>query len=202
MNVTCANCKTKLNIPDNKILKDKESIFKCPKCKEKIHVPAVKEQTLAGVQKRQSFHRSPEERLNALVCIDDSDLKKKVYSAIKHMGLNVEAVTNTEAALNKMEYHIYHIVIFDDAFGQDEGVLGIIDRMNAIDMSLRRRICLIRISNKFNTNDNMASLHSSVNQIIHQDDIIHLEAFLSRVLKDHKNFYTVYNESLKQAGKA
>ncbi|MBU8911960.1 MAG: hypothetical protein KOO65_11880 [Desulfobacterales bacterium] len=140
--------------------------------------------------------------MNALVCIDGDDLKKKVYSIIKQMGLKVEAVTNTKAALKKLEYHIYHLVIIDDAFDQNKGLSGILDRMNTIDMSLRRRICLVWVSNKFNTSDNMAALHSSVNHIIHQDDIINLKTFLSRALVEHKNFYTVYNDSLKQAGKA
>ncbi|WP_299978527.1 zinc-ribbon domain-containing protein [Desulfobacula sp.] len=195
MNVTCHNCKTKLNIPDYKISKDKESVFKCPKCKEKVHVPAVKQQ-------KQISNLSFDERLNALVCIDGDDLKRKVYSLIKQMGLNAETAANTKAALKRLEYHIYHLVIIDDAFDQNKGFSGILNRMNTIDMSLRRRICLIWVSNKFNTNDNMAALHSSVDTIIHQDDIIHLEAFLSRALMEHKNFYTVYNDSLKQAGKA
>ncbi|MCK5162903.1 MAG: zinc-ribbon domain-containing protein [Desulfobacula sp.] len=202
MNVTCPNCKTKLNIPDHKIPKDKDTTFKCPKCKEKVHVPAVKKQKPVKEKPGQILNLSLEERLNALVCIEDQDLKGKVYSVIKQMGFNAEAVTNTKAALNKMEYHIYHLVIIDEAFDQKKGVLDIISRMNTIDMSLRRRICLVLVSSKFKTNDNMATLHSSVNGIIHPDDITHLEAFLSQVLSEHKNFYMVYNESLKKSGKA
>lgn len=194
MNVTCHNCKTNLNIPENRIPKDKALTVKCPKCNEKVHIPAVK--------KRQPFQLSLGERLNALICIDGDDLKNEAYSVVKQMGLNSEAVTNTKAALNKMEYNIYHLVIIDSAFDQNKGVSGIIDKLNATDMSLRRRICLVLISNEFKTNDNMASLHSSVNTIIHQDDTIHLEEILSRVLLEHKNFYTVYNDSLKLARKA
>jgi len=195
MNITCHNCKTKLNIPDHKISRDKESTFKCPKCKEKVHIPAVK-------PKRQVSNISFEDRQNALVCIDDQDLKKTVYSTIKQMKFNLEAVQDTKSAFSKMEYHIYHLVIIDEAFEQNIGISDIIERMNTIDMSLRRRICLVLISNRFNTNDNMMALHSSVNHIIHQDDIIHLESFLAKVLLEHKNFYSVYNESLKLAGKA
>ena len=202
MNLSCSNCKAKFIIPDHKIPKDKDSALKCPKCKEKIQIPVVKQQKTVMEDKTQSVHLSFDERLNVLVCIDGDDLRKKVYALIKQMGMNAEAVTNTNSALNKMEYHIYHLVIIDDAFDQNKGFSGILDRMNTIDMSLRRRICLIWVSNKFNTNDNMAALHSSVNAIIHQDDIIHLEPFLSRALMEHKNFYTVYNESLKLAGKA
>ncbi len=71
-----------------------------------------------------------------------------------------------------------------------------------MDMYLRRRICLVLLSNRFQTNDNMATLHSSVNNILNVRDITHVESFLTRVILDHKNLYTVFNESLKLAGKA
>ncbi len=194
MNVTCRNCKTKLNIQDHKIPKDKDLTLACPKCKEKIRIPVVKQQKSAQL--------SLEDRLNALVCIDDNDVKKKVISIIGQMGLTAEIAVDTKSALNKMEYHIYHLVIIDEIFDRKKGISGMMDRMNTIDMSLRRRICLVLISDKFTTNDNMAALHASVNSVIHREDIIHLETFLSGVLADHKNFYTVYNDSLKLSGKA
>jgi len=202
MNVICQHCKTKLNIPDHKIPRDKESVFKCPKCSERVIVPGMKQKTSLNGYSESSSPLSFDERLNALVCIDNMELKLKTTAIVKQMGLNTQTVEDTRAALKKLEYHIFHLLIMDDAFDQNKGVSHIIDRMNAIDMSLRRKICLVWISKKFNTNDNMAALHTSVNMIIHMNDTHELEALLSRTLMEHKNFYTVYSESLKQAGKA
>ncbi len=139
--------------------------------------------------------------MRALICIGSNDLEKKMISAVKHIGLNTEVATNTKEALKKFEYHLYHLVIIDDEFDSNKGLAGITDRMNNMDMSLRRRICLVWISNKFKTSDNFASLHFSVNAILNQSDISHIEPFLSRTLLEHKRFYTVYNESLKTANK-
>ena len=203
MNVICHHCKTKLNIPDNKLSKDKETTFRCPKCKEKVQVPGVNLQIPVSENKSVAGSLLFEDRLNALVCIDNDALKEQVSPIILQMGLNSEIVADVKTALNKMDYRIYHLVLIDDAFDQDnKGVSVIIDKLNTMDMSLRRRICLVLLSQKFNTNDNMAALHSSVNSILHRDDIFHLETFLSRVLAEHKNLYTVYNESLKLIGKA
>ena len=201
MNVTCHNCNTKFKIPDQMIPIDKISIFKCPKCKQKIEVPAVKQQKKASSHQRQPFHLSFDEKLSALICIGSPDLKNNTVSAVKHMGLNIEVVTNFKAALKKLEYHLYHLVIMDDIFDQNKGTAGILDRMNTMDMSLRRRICLVWLSNKFKTNDNLTSLHFSVNAILNPSDISHLEQFLSRTLLEHKHFYTIYNDSMKMAGK-
>ena len=201
MNVTCRTCNAKFTIPDRMIPGNKTSIFKCPKCKDKITIPAAKQKTPVTSHQKQPSHLSFGEKLNALICIDNLDLKNNVVSTTKHMGLNTEVVTSLKAALNKLEYYIYHLVIMDDAFDQDKGMAGILDRMNTMDMSLRRRICLVWATNKFNTNDNLTSLDFSVNAILHQGDISHLEQFLSHVLLEHKQFYTVFNDSMKIAGK-
>ncbi|MCP3872831.1 MAG: hypothetical protein GY699_06715 [Desulfobacteraceae bacterium] len=202
MNVICHNCNAKLNIPDHKVPKDKDTTLKCPKCTEKIQIKATNQSKQVKGKKQKSFQSSFGDRLNALVLIGEDNLKKKAYSIIKQMGLNTETAENSKDATNRMEYHIYHLVIVDETFDGNIGISGIIGKMNTIDMSLRRRICLVSISNNYKTNDGMAAMHSSVNSIIHRDDIQHLEEFLSSALMDHKNFYTVYNDSLKLVRRA
>ncbi len=195
MNVICDNCKTKLTIPDNKVPQNRDSTFKCPKCKEKIKISAMKPE-------EQDLNLSLENKLNALalVCIGDNDLQKKVHSVVKNIGFNAKVVDTSKEALKKLEYHIYPLILLDEAFDQNRGVTRILDKLNAIDMSLRRKICLVLMSRQFNTNDNMSALHTSVNCIINVDDEAYLTNFLPKVLKDHKNLYTIYNASMNLTG--
>ena len=121
------------------------------------------------------------------------------------MGLNATQVATTNQALKKLEYHIYPLVVVDESFDENQGVDGIIDRLNTVDMSLRRKICLVFISSKLSTNDHMSALHTSVNDIINIDDIAHIEhlsIILPGILREHQNFYTIYNSSLELTGQA
>lgn len=202
MNITCQHCRTKLTIPDHKVPSNKDAALKCPKCGGRVQIHAAKTPPAPSDEAETGFSLSFQDRQSALICIDTDELKKKVQPLLRQMGFNIELAPDARKALDKMAYHIYHLVLIEDGFDQQEGITEIFSRMNAMDMSLRRRICLVMISDKFKTNDHMAAMHESVNSIIRHDDMVHLDAFLLRVLAEHRQLYTVYNESLKQAGKA
>ncbi len=203
MNITCQHCQTPLNIPDHKLPKDKNLAIRCPNCREKIQIPAIGLQPKTEDEKKKPARFQFDDRLNAIVCTNRSELQHKMLVLLDRMGMNTEIADDMRVAFSKMEYRIYHLLILDDGFDREnKGVAGIIERMTSLDMSLRRRICMVLISRRFNTNDKMAALHTSVNNVIHQEDLGHMESFLTLTLQEHQNLYAVYNESLKLAGKA
>lgn len=206
MNITCPHCQTKLNVPDEKIPKDRDSSFKCPKCTEKITVPASRPQedpqpfdpaeAPSGASARFSS------RGRAMICMGEGSPSGSVVATLGQMGFEAETPVNVTQALKKLEYHVYPLVLIDESFDQGRGLSDLISHMNNLDMSLRRRICLILISRQNPTGDRMAALHASVNHIMGANDMAHLSEILSEALTEHENFYIVFNESMKAAGKA
>jgi predicted Zn finger-like uncharacterized protein len=211
MNITCPHCKTRLNIPDHKIPRDKDSSFKCPKCQEKVQV-LVSQLNLSvpGSQKNEDPKKesmgagsSPVQgREQALVCMDDSPARDKLVAAVEGLWFHAEATGSTSAALKKMAYQSYPLVLLSESFDQNKGFKAMATHMNELDMSLRRRICLVLFSDRLPTGDPMSALHSSVNYIVGSDSLNHVEAILTAALTEHQTFYTVYNESMRAAGKA
>jgi len=211
MNITCPHCKTRLNIPDHKIPRDKDSSFKCPKCQEKVQV-LVSQLNLSvpGFPKNEAVRKESmgtggggvQGREKVLVCMDDSPGRTKIVAAVEGLGFYVEATGSTSAALKKMAYHIYPLVLLNEAFDQNKGFKAMSTHMNELDMSLRRRICLVLLSDRLPTGDPMSALHSSVNFIVGSDSLDHVEDILSTALTEHQNFYRVYNDSMRAAGKA
>jgi len=211
MNITCPHCKTRLNIPDHKIPRDKDSSFKCPKCQEKVQV-LVSQLNLSvpGSQKNEDLKKESmktggfpvQGREHALVCMDDSPGRATLVAAVQELGFYVEATGSTSSAFKKMAYHVYPLVLLNESFDQNKGFLAMSTHMNELDMSLRRRICLVLFSDRLPTGDPMSALHSSVNFIVGSDSLDHVEEILSTALTEHQNFYRVYNDSMRAAGKA
>lgn len=204
MNVICRQCKAKISIPDNKIPRDQDATITCPKCKGKILIPAA--QPASGSTLEEKPNRPSRlafvDRINAMVCVGDPALRGKVSYTAKEVGCSVLEAMDTKTAIEKMDYQVFHLVIVDQTFDQSKGMDLIISKMNTMDMSHRRKICFMLIRTDIGTDDAMAALHISANSVINLNDIAHLEPFMVKALEEHKQLYTVYNESLKSAGKA
>ena len=221
MNITCPHCKAKLNLPDDKIPKHKDSSFKCPKCKESVHVKASMPKAASGSvksmdqskqlsQSKQPKQSNQPKQLRrsgqALVCMPPSPARDRMMTAVQNAGFEIEAPETTVQAFDRLEYRIFPLVIVDDGFDKESKMARY---MNEMDMSLRRRICLIRVSPEVPTGDPMTALHSSVNCVINRKDLEQdsedaalVSDILALALEDHGNFYTIFNDSMKATGKA
>ena len=202
MNITCPSCNSRLNLPDDKIPKHRDSSFKCPKCKGPIQVKASQKDPDAAqdIPAPQAFARSG--RAQALVCTPNPDLRKVLLNLVKQAGLLGQAPESVDQALGKLEYQMFPLMILDEVFDPDKAMVRY---MNAMDMSLRRRICLVRLGLTVNTGDPMAALHASANCVINTNDLNDIalaEDILATALAEHKNVYTIFNDSLKTTGKA
>lgn len=226
MNVTCPHCSTKLNLPDDKLPKHKDSVFKCPKCKGTVTVKAVTE--LPGqpgpgpigesensngkgggggdlpvpggsphVSRRSSSTK-------ALVCMAPSESRDLLEASIRRLDFSMDFPKNAVEALDLLEYQSYPLMVLDDTFDSD----GTIHRkMNDMDMILRRRICLVRICQGVASGNAMAAFHGSANFILGEKDIeleddLYIEDLLHTALDEHDRFYAVFTESMKVVGKA
>ena len=204
MNIICPHCKTKLNLPDDKIPKHRDSSFKCPKCKEPVQVKAARSKASPGAVSAPPGQPRRSGRVPALVCMPRSPARNRMITAVQNAGFSSEAPETERQAFDRLEYRIFPLVIVDDGFDKDMKMAAY---MNEMDMSMRRRICLIRISSDVSTGDPMTALHLSVNNVMNrknleQDSDDAVSDFLASALEDHENFYTIFNDSMKATGKA
>ncbi|MDB9822755.1 zinc-ribbon domain-containing protein [Deltaproteobacteria bacterium] len=234
MEVTCAQCKTKLNVPDEKIPKDQMVRINCPKCKNKITIePAAAvpdEKSPEAFDETGKMHLKfieskgkgngeggasglddyddegldffDEETKLALVLADDN-VEEKVKEAVEEIGYKYVSVPNTRDALGKLRFHRFDLIFIVEGFdGQELDNSPILNYLNHLSMSSRRRIFIALMSDKFKTMDDMVAYTLSVNTVINTKDAEKLGSILKRGISEYEKFYKVFMDVLVETGKA
>ncbi len=190
MNIRCNNCQSQFNIPDHKLPKDKDAVLSCPKCQEKIHIPADR----GGIMNKTpdnpgsgGWLKAPlQDQPRALVLALEGAFQKSAVTAAGQLGYAVETAAEPAEAVKRMAYHVYPLVVMEDRFDPDGTV--VIDHMNTQDMSVRRSICLVLMGQSLKTRDPMTALHASVNCVVGLDNLSQMTAILSAAVRDHTDF--------------
>lgn len=204
MNIRCRHCKSQFNIPDHKLPKDKTAVFTCPKCREKIQISSAnnsgKERVTDAAVPASGTTVSFQGRERAMVLVAEDPFQKAAHDAVRQLGYVADTAFDQTEAAKKIAYHVYPLILLGQGF--DRGSKSILQYMNTLDMSIRRMNCLVVMGHQLKTGDPMAALHASANYVVGPDNLEHLPSFLAAALKDHKDFYRVYMDSMKIVGKA
>ena len=232
MEVTCENCNTKLNIPDEKIPEGQKVRVSCPKCKHKItfgkRAPASEEEHAETGKFHLKFieKESPEptedesysyddysddEALDffeegtklALVMDSDKGRSEKIRAAVAELDYKIVASDNTRDATGKLRFHQFDLIVLTDGFdGQKIDQSPILNYMNRMSMSARRRIFLALMGEDFKTTDNMMAFALSANLVINLKEVDQLSTILKRAISENEKFFKVFMDALVEEGKA
>ena len=214
MEINCDQCGAKFNIPDEKIPKGKRVIVSCPKCKNRLTVDSHGlKQDEAGVKKPDADYGYGDEGAPlefyeegvklALVAGNKAEQVEKPKRAVESLGYKFVWADNTREAIGKMRLHHFDLVIVPDGF---DGIAfrdsPLLQFLNHLSMSVRRRIFVALVSNKFNTMDNMMAFAMSANLVVNEKDLDKLPAVLKKAISEHEKFYKVFMDTLVEVGKA
>lgn len=231
MEVVCQSCSAKLNIPDEKIPENKQVRVACPKCKEKITIgprtgePAEHGETgkyhLKFIESKKGESEkddsygyeeySDDESLDffeegakiALLLIAEGEMGEKVQNAVEELGYRCITSSDTRDATGKMRFHHFDLIVVSDGFdGQEVTRSPILNYLNRVSMSVRRRIFLALLSDSFKTMDNMMAFALSANVVISTKDLEKLVPILKKSISDNEKFYKVFVDTMEELGKA
>ncbi len=224
MEIICENCNAKLNIPDEKIPQGQRVTVSCPKCKGKLTLdatgtrpkessPAVEERVAPEEPKADAAKAYAAEgpalefydegiKL-ALVAENDPDQGEKIRQGIVDLGYRYVAAENTNQAISNMRFHNFDFVILSDQFdGIELGQSPIRQYLNHLSMSVRRKMFVALIGDRFNTMDHMMAFAMSANLVINRRDLDKLAGILKNAVSDNEKFYKVFTDTLSEVGKA
>jgi len=212
MEITCEHCKTKLNIPDEKIPKNKALRISCPKCKKRMALDTPKAAPKDSENDKYGYgDYTDDEALTfyeegtklALVMDNNPEQSEKIKTAVEQLGYNFISAPNTRDAIGRMRFHHFDLIILSDGFdGQGLENSPVLNYLNNISMSVRRRIFVALVGERFKTMDNMMAFAMSANVVINTKEQDKLSAILKSAISDNEKFYKVFMDTLVEAGKA
>ena len=134
-----------------------------------------------------------------IICLK---ILEKIKECIRELGYRYVPARNSRDASGKMRFHNFDLMILADHF--DDSPLEqspILRSLNHLSMSIRRRIFLVLIGEKFKTMDHMTAFAMSANLVVNPRDLDRLTAILRRAVSGNEKFYKVFFDTLEDVGK-
>jgi hypothetical protein len=139
----------------------------------------------------------------ALVMGHDPEQAQKIRAVVEELGYKGVVSPNTRDAIGKMRFHHFDLVLLSEGFdGQPLDNSPILNHMNRLPISVRRRVFLGILGENFKSMDNMMAFAMSANAVINAKDLDKLTSMLRRAISDNEKFYKVFMDTLAQMGKA
>jgi predicted Zn finger-like uncharacterized protein len=213
MDVTCKSCGTTLKIPDEKLPPNQAVSVTCPKCKGKIRIEPSDRRPASAKEKFEEpgieyeGDTSPLEFFEegtrlALVLDGNEGHVMDINSALEELSYKPILPTSTNEAMGKLRLYHFDLILLSDGFdGQDLDRSPVPHYLNHLSMSLRRKIFLVLLSERFKTMDNMMAFGESANLLVNPDDLSSLPLILKKAISDNEKFYKVFMDTLKEVGK-
>lgn len=215
MEMICDNCQKKLNIPDEKIPRNRVAYLNCPGCKNRLAINSSPQTEKPKTQKsgdlvqdlltetydstEKPFDFLEEEAKTSLLCASDPKTADVVKSVLVDLEYHNTIATSARDALRKMRYHNFDLVILDELFDCKEYHFnGVLIYLQQLPMALRRNLFLVMLTHRFRTMDNMEAFHKSVNLVVNIVNVNEFKKILLRGIADKEIFYKVFQNASKK----
>jgi predicted Zn finger-like uncharacterized protein len=219
MVVTCPACSSKLSIPDEKVPKDAVFTVTCPKCQGKIQASSKRPEAEAApsppppaesVAPAAAPVESPppteeeefvENRRLALVCLDQPQFQAMARTALAGLGYTVQVAVKPADALERMRQNRYEVLVLHEEYGGAAEGNVVLQAIQPMAMSLRRHLCVGLVGKQFRTFDHMTAFAKSVNFVVAERELSKLGGIVRQAATENDQFYRVFRESLREAGR-
>jgi predicted Zn finger-like uncharacterized protein len=142
------------------------------------------------------------ERLGLVMGADIHPLEK-VNQTLEELGYNPIRARNTQEAISKVRFQHFDLIVISDLFDKTPLQQSpVLQYLNHLSMSVRRKMFVLLISDTFRTMDHMMAFALSANLVANWKDLDRLSNILGRALSDNEQFYKVFMDTLKETGKA
>jgi len=142
-----------------------------------------------------------EDQKLALSCFDQPKVQTGVKTALEGLGYTVHVPAKPEDAIQRLRQNKYEIVLLHEAYGGSVENNVVLQTIQPMAMPLRRHMCVGLVGKSFRTLDNMAAFVKSVNFVVAERELGKIKAITRQATTANNQFYRVFREALRDAGK-
>ncbi len=142
-----------------------------------------------------------EDQKLAIICFDQPQRQAGVKSAIEALGYTVHVPTNPTDAIQRIRQNRYEVVLLQEEYGGSVENNLVLQTLQPMAMPLRRHMCVGLVGKTFKTLDNMAAFAKSVSFVVAERELGKIKAITRQAVSANDQFYRVFREALRDAGK-
>jgi predicted Zn finger-like uncharacterized protein len=142
-----------------------------------------------------------EDQKLALICFDQPKIQTGVKTALEGLGYTVHVPAKAEDAIQRIRQNKYEVVLLHEGYGGSVENNLVLQTIQPMAMPLRRHMCVGLIGKSFRTLDNMMAFAKSVSFVVAERELAKIKAITRQAVSANDQFYRVYREALRDAGK-
>lgn len=139
----------------------------------------------------------------ALVCDDNVERKEALEDVLGDLGYSVQIAALPEDVYDKLKYNHYDLLYLHENFGGGNSENNeILELVQSMPISARRKTFVVLAGKNYTALNHMAAFAESVNIVINDADMQEIKTILKKSITGNNMFYKVYNDILRELGKA
>ena len=142
-----------------------------------------------------------EDQKLAIICFDQPKLQAGVKTALEGLGYTVHVPAKADDAIQRIRQNKYEVVLLHEAYGGSAENNLVLQTIQPMAMPLRRHMCVGLVGKAFRTLDNMIAFAKSVNFVVAERELGKIKAITRQAVSGNDQFYRVFREALRDAGK-
>ena len=142
-----------------------------------------------------------EDQKLALICFDQPKLQASAKTALEGLGYTVHVPAKGEDAIQRLRQNKYEVVLLHEAYGGSAENNLVLQTIQPMAMPLRRHMCVGLVGKSFRTLDNMMAFVKSVSFVVAERELVKIKAITRQAVSGNDQFYRVFREALRDAGK-
>ncbi|TLY19848.1 MAG: hypothetical protein E6K68_08965 [Nitrospirae bacterium] len=158
----------------------------------------IRDEGLASSPEEDEF---VEDRKLAMVCFDSATQRATVKTALDGLGYTVHIPLTQEDAVHRVRANRYELVILHEEYGGTTESNLLLQTIQPMTMVLRRYMCVGLVGREFRTFDYLTAFTKSVNFVVAERELSKIRGIVQQAVTENDQFYRVFRESMRNAGK-